>query len=46
MKKTLLLAVVSILACALNSCGTIKGIGSDIQKAGGAISNTASRAAN
>lgn len=46
MKKTIWITLVAAAVCLLNSCGTIKGFGNDVEKAGGAISNTASRAAN
>jgi predicted small secreted protein len=46
MKTTIWMTVVAAAVCLLNSCGTIKGFGNDVQRAGGAISDTASRAAN
>jgi predicted small secreted protein len=46
MKTTILMMVGAAAVCLMNSCGTIKGFGNDVQRAGGAISDTASRAAN
>ncbi|NWK55346.1 entericidin A/B family lipoprotein [Verrucomicrobiaceae bacterium N1E253] len=45
MKKStsILLALLGLSALALSSCNTIAGAGQDIQKAGNAISNSASR---
>jgi predicted small secreted protein len=40
MKTTLLLIVVAVSAL-MSSCGTVKGIGSDVQQAGRGISNAA-----
>jgi predicted small secreted protein len=45
MKDLLLTSCAIILILLLNSCGTMKGFGQDVQKAGDAISNAASRAA-
>jgi predicted small secreted protein len=42
MKITIVLIVVAASAL-LTSCGTVKGIGQDVQQAGRGISNSASR---
>jgi|GEM_PF-1341354 predicted small secreted protein len=46
MKKIILLLTTAAIAFLANSCGTVQGLGQDVQKAGGAISTTATRAAN
>lgn len=43
MKTRLLLVVAAISALAAASCNTMKGLGTDVQRAGGAIQSAASQ---
>jgi predicted small secreted protein len=46
MKKTIILLTTAAIAFLASSCSTVQGLGEDVQKAGGAISKSATRAAN